>query len=459
MASIVKRRSKYSVVYKYEDEKGNERSRWETFDTLNEAKRRKAEVEFQQNNNTFTVPTAKTVEDLLHDYVTIYGINSWAMSTYEGRICLISNYINPIIGKMKLEDVTPRVIDQYYRDLLKVKKVLHNKGKSSSIYLTPHTVREIHKLLRSAFHQAVKWELIGRNPAENATLPKEEKKPREIWDADTLFKAIDLCQDDNLRLALNLAFACTLRMGEMLGLTWDCVDVSEEAIKDGLAFIFVNKELQRVSKNVLDQLGEKGVIKKFPSVLGGNDTVLLLKEPKTATSVRKIFLPTTVAEMLIAKKKEQDELKLLLGDEYFDYNLVFTTPNGRPMESSYIHRTMRKLISDNNLPYVVFHSIRHTSITYKLKITGGDIKAVQGDSGHAQTKMVTDIYSHVIDENRKVNAKMMENAFYNGNDKAENIESEVKTLQKEETDAETLMRLLQKPEMAALLKTIMDAGK
>ena len=60
MATIVKRRNRYSVVYKYTDEKGKKRQRWETFDTSSEAKQRKTEVEFQQNNNTFLVPTAKS---------------------------------------------------------------------------------------------------------------------------------------------------------------------------------------------------------------------------------------------------------------------------------------------------------------------------------------------------------------------------------------------------------------
>ena len=48
----------------------------------------------------------------------------------------------------------------------------------------------------------------------------------------------------------------------------------------------------------------------------------------------------------------------------------------------------------------VFHSLRHSSITYKLKLNGGDMKSVQGDSGHAQVKMVADVYSHIIDEDR-----------------------------------------------------------
>lgn len=84
-----------------------------------------------------------------------------------------------------------------------------------------HTVREIHKLLRNAFNQAVKWELVSKNPCVNATLPKEEHKKREIWTAETLQHALEVCDDDILSLAINLSFACSLRMGEMLALTWD----------------------------------------------------------------------------------------------------------------------------------------------------------------------------------------------------------------------------------------------
>lgn len=54
-----------------------------------------------------------------------------------------------------------------------------------------------------------------------------------------------------------------------------------------------------------------------------------------------------------------------------------------------------------------------TSVTYKLKLSGGDIKAVQRDSGHAQADMVTEVYGHIIDEDRRKNAERMENAFYN----------------------------------------------
>ena len=117
MASIVKRKKKYSVVYTYTDENGNKRQKWETFDTNAEAKKRKLQVEYEQEAGTFIPPSAKTVNDLLEEYMSIYGVNTWAMSTYESRKSLIANYIRPLIGDMKLEDVSPRIMDKYYRDL------------------------------------------------------------------------------------------------------------------------------------------------------------------------------------------------------------------------------------------------------------------------------------------------------------------------------------------------------
>ena len=97
-----------------------------------------------------------------------------------------------------------------------------------------------------------------------------------------------------------------------------------------------------------------------------------------------------------------------------DFNLVFASSCGRPIEGQVINRALAKLIKDNDLPPVVFHSFRHSSITYKLKLNGGDMKSVQGDSGHAQVKMVADVYSHIIDDDRRINAQRFEEQFYQG---------------------------------------------
>lgn len=178
-----------------------------------------------------------------------------------------------------------------------------------------------------------------------------------------------------------------------------------------------------------------------------------------------MFLPKTVAEMLQERYREIAELKELFGDEYTDYDLVFCSPMGTPIEGQVINRALNKLITDNDLPKVVFHSLRHSSITYKLKLNGGDMKSVQGDSGHAQVKMVADVYSHIIDEDRRLNAQRFEEAFYSGQSSAPAEGQDGQLAGNQEQDAggdgeinqALLMKLLQKPELAAMLKTLAQA--
>lgn len=224
--------------------------------------------------------------------------------------------------------------------------------------------------------------------------------------------ALSVCEDERLKLAINLSFSCSLRLGELLGLTWDCVDISPEAIEENRAYVFINKESQRIRKESLNALDGKDVLLVFPTNHKKNSTVRILKTPKTESSVRKIFLPKSVANMLVDWKAEQDEMKEILGDEYMDYNLVMASTFGLPLGDGAIRGPLKKLIEDYNLPPVVFHSFRHSSVTYKLKLNGGDIKAVQGDSGHAQVNMVTDVYSHILDDDRRKMQELFEEAFY-----------------------------------------------
>lgn len=467
MASIISKNDRFIVICSYRDDNGTRHQKWETFKTLAEAKARKVEIEYNEQQGIFTIPCCTTLEELLSEYVDLYGKTKWSMSAYSCNTGLIKHYIVPIIGHLKIKEITSRTLEKYYKELLKTPAVplmTEKKHKKKEMrYVTPATVRKVHNVLRSAFTQAEKWEMIEKNPARLATVPKQETKHREIWDAPTLFKAIESCEDDRLKLCLNVAFACSLRIGELLGLTWDCVDISEESILAGKASIFVNKELQRVNKNIMDTLDSKDVIRIFPEQGLKNKTVLVLKTPKTATSKRKIFLPKTVAEMLVSWKMEQDITKTALGDEYMDYGLVIATPMGLPTEASRIRKAMKDLIDENGLPPVVFHSLRHSSITYKLKLNGGDIKAVQGDSGHAQASMVTDQYSHIIDENRRTNAELIERAFYEGHgaepvytNNSESIEL-ANQAQAAGVDPALITKILGNPDMVKMLQMLSNS--
>ena len=141
-----------------------------------------------------------------------------------------------------------------------------------------------------------------------------------------------------------------------------------------------------------------------------------------------------------------------LGDEYHDYQLVLAGPFGAPIEQGRINALFHQLIEQHDLPRVVFHSLRHSSITYKLKLNGGDVKSVQGDSGHAQAKMVTDQYSHILDEDRKNNAQLFEDVFYQK--KMPRQTTAEQTGESDALDPELLMKILKNPEMAKLLKAL-----
>lgn len=101
-------------------------------------------------------------------------------------------------------------------------------------------------------------------------------------------------------------------------------------------------------------------------------------------------------------------MKLLYGNKYDDFNLVFYHSTGKPLESSMIRNLLNKLINENNLSLIIFHSFKHASITDKLKQNNDDIKFIQGDSEHAQMDMISDVYSYITDKNRHFNAQKFE---------------------------------------------------
>lgn len=179
MATIIKRKKNYSVVYYYDTPQGEKKQKWETFTSYKDANKRKAEIENQQENGTFISPTSQTVEDFLYDFVTLYGEKKWGLTTYDSNLGLISNYINPIIGSTPIQKVNRKFVDSYYKTLTKTKPVIVRNRKPKSEFLPPATIEKIFKLLSTAFKQAVKWEIVGKNPFQlSDALPRTKYKKR-----------------------------------------------------------------------------------------------------------------------------------------------------------------------------------------------------------------------------------------------------------------------------------------
>ena len=461
MASIIKRKKAYSVVYNYIDEHGETKQKWETWHTHKEALKRKAEVENQQNNGTFLPPNNQKVSDFLYDFVSTYGAKQWGVSMYDSQTALIANYINPIIGDMEVQAITPRVVDKYIQTLQRTPPVCKRNRKPKTEFISNQNIEKIIKLLRCAFKQAVRWELIEKNPFENTVLPKTEYKKRDIGDADTIRIALDECTDSKLYIAMNLAFACSLRMGEILGLTWKNVHIEDKNIAADNAYVYIEAELTRASKQAIEMLGEKDIFHIFTPLMPNTSTRLILKKPKTKSSERKVWLSKTVAYILREWRKAQQELKDFLGDEYQDFDLVVALPNGRPCENRIIEKEFSLLKEKAGLPNVVFHSLRHSSTTYKLKLNHGDLKATQGDTGHAEIDMITKVYAHILDEDRKINAQKFESAFY-ANPDLRGVKSpqEPEQPQAQTLDLAALVEQLQKsPELANTLAALLSAQR
>lgn len=459
MASIQKRGKKYAVVYTFEDSKGVKRQKWESFSTKKEALIRKADVESEINKGTFIPPNTVTVQEFLKDFVDLYGTKRWGLSAYSGNISLIDNYINPLIGNVCIQDINRRSVDGFIKQLQQTPPVntLFRHPKAECI--TACTIEKIIKLMHCAFRQAVRWDMIQQNPFDDVILPKREKKTRAIWTADTIRIALDNCSDGRLYMAINLAFACSLRFGEITGLTWDCIHVTDSDIAGDDAYLFVEKELARVNQASIDALGNSDILLVFPRVMGGKSTTrLVLKRPKTESSVRRIWIPKTLAYLLRDWKDKQDKLKEFMGSDYVDYNLVIAQDTGRPCEDRVLGNQFARLKKTYDLPDVVFHSLRHSSTTYKLKLNHGNIKATQGDTGHAQADMVTDLYAHILDEDRKVNAQRFEAAFYTNPD-MRHVEKKINPSAPQQAagvDLQSLFTQLQEnPEIACRLANIL----
>lgn len=398
MASIVQRGKSYSVVY-YIKENGIRKQKWESFRSEKDALHRKYMVEQYQQVKKELAHRPQTVEQLIQEYVWLYGRAKWSLSMYTSSRGLIQNYINPCFGSVRLEELTPRLVSKLYMEFQKEPRYCGTYHKYEGQSVSASTLKSVHKLLHSAFEQAVLWEYVDRNPFHKAVLPKTKSAPSVFLSPEQLQLLLCHCSVSWLRLAIELSFVCTLRIGELLALTWDDINWEQNSLQ-------ISKTLCRVSKDAMLMLEERDVLRIFPADAHSR-TVLVLKSPKTESSNRVVYFPPSLKHSLFGWQNEQK--KSTIGELP---RLIFAYEDNRPLQGGVLTKHFQKLLAKCNLPKVTFHSLRHSSITYKLVLTGGDIKAVQGDSGHSQADMITEIYGHILDANRRKNTEKFEEEFY-----------------------------------------------
>ena len=216
-----------------------------------------------------------------------------------------------------------------------------------------------------------------------------------------------------MHCAIQLAFACCMRGGEVGGTQWERFSRSDQVL-------YIDRVIDRVDKKLIEKLPKMDILFRFPNLYPGTRTVIVLKQPKTEGSIRTVYIPETVAKKLEKLREMQMKLKLELGDDgYMDYGLIICQANGRPTMTEHLNKRFKEVLIGLNDPTinvdnVVFHSLRHTSTGVKLRLSKGDLKAVQGDGGWNSPDMVTKRYAHILDEDRRRLADEMEQSFYKG---------------------------------------------
>ena len=132
---------------------------------------------------------------------------------------LIRNYINPYFGSVRLDELTPRLVSRLYMEFQQEPRYCGPYHKYEGQSVSASTLKSVHKLLHSAFEQAVLWEYVDRNPFHKGALPKTKSAPSVFLSPEQIQLLLRHCSVSWLRLAIELSFVCTLRRGELLALT------------------------------------------------------------------------------------------------------------------------------------------------------------------------------------------------------------------------------------------------
>ena len=292
-------------------------------------------------------------------------------STKANYRSVIDNHINPALGSYPLSKLKAPVIQSFYNQLHK------EKG------LSPKYVKNIHGILHSALDKAVEVEYATKNYSSVCSIPKvlePEIKPLNKEDQEKLFAVLKGEEFEDLIL---VDLFTGLRCGELLGLTWDCIDFER-------GIIHVKKQLCMPRK--------KGG--------GGKCYWSTLKNGKT-----RIVLPAPfVMDVLRHHKSVQAQQKLAAGslwDEGDFPGLVFTHPNGYHYIQPTIWKEFQKILKKAGLDHYRVHDLRHTFAVNSLK-AGDDIKTLQENMGHFSAAFTLDKYGHVVDEMRKASSSRMQ---------------------------------------------------
>lgn len=365
---FLRKRSKNYIVYlEYFDKETNKRKQKNmgSYPLKRDANKRLNEVKEEIYKEELLLPNEMILQDFLLDFLEKYKMNL-SITTYNCYMRICKKYIIPLLGDIKLCDIRPIHIQNYVDDLLDL--------------LTPQTIKVHLNILNLALKRAYRLKLIKENVVQFVEVPKNKKYKNEIYNAEDMKKLLEKSRETSLELPIILASGLGLRISEILGLTWNNIDFNDFTIT-------IDKITVR----------DKGQV--------------ILKEPKTESSIRTISAPKEIILML--KQLKKDRLAAKLRGEKSHRELIFYDKNLNPIAQDVLSKKFRYFLQENNLKHIRFHDLRHFHVTMLIDAKV-PIKVISERVGHSNVNTTLNIYSHALREmDQEASDKISDTLFNN----------------------------------------------
>lgn len=378
--SLQVKNGKYYVVINTTDSNGKRKQKWVSTGLEAKGNKKKAEKMLRDVIQKYELTGYNEKSDILFcDYMKLWlerTEKSVDIITYQGYSSVAKAHIIPYFEnkRLKLSAVNRDVIQEY----INVKSEngrLDGKGG-----LSPKTMKTHKLILQLAFKEAMKDELIVKNPCEYVTLPKMQRREATFYTIGQLNDLFAAVKDEPLFPLIYLTVIYGLRRSEVLGLKWDSVNFEQKSVTI------------------------KHTVVRYFDVIEKDST-------KTASSFRTYPMTEDVERLLVKLKNCEAENKALFGKEYCQNDYIFKWADGKPYAPDYITSKFSKLLKKYNLPHIRFHDLRHSCASL-LIANGFTLKDVQEWLGHSDFRITANIYAH-LDTKRKADIANSMSATFN----------------------------------------------
>ena len=327
-------------------------------------KMRSCGIEPAAEEQSSSMSLAKWLETWQNEYLE--GVKASTAYLY-GRD--VSLYILPHLGQYHLDELTTTTVQRFYNTLL------HPPAKKKA--LSPKTIRCIHGVLHQALDQAVNSGEMISNPSSACKLPRVRRKEVTPLEDSQIKSFLEQIKEHPHEYLYRITLFTGLREGEVLGLTWDCVDLDNGCLT-------VKQQLRKEPQK------------------GGKYYLSSTKNDKSRT----IALSPSVVRLFRYQKQKQALMKAAAA-EWVGTNFVFTNTKGDRLSYRTVYDCFKRIVKKMGCPELRFHDLRHQYAVIAIK-NGDDIKTIQGNLGHATAAFTLDVYGHVTDEMKRNSADRME---------------------------------------------------